>query len=343
MAIRQAGRRVATVASMRKKGILKKCARPGGRRDEPLRPAERRLFIQALACGAVFVIIVAVKLLLPSQIGSLSDVLSRAMERNIDVAAVFSAVGEAVTGDKDASNAAKEVYQAVFGAEEGEAVEAAATVEEPAPITLPESDSAAMVTLQQHLSQPSSQEEVTQEQLPQDVQQSSSAEENGQSVSQQVTDVESIALVQYSENNLPDHVSLEQAILGFDYTTPVVGTLTSPFGYREHPVEGEERFHYGLDIAADTGTAIGAFADGTVVAVGDSSSYGKYCIVSHTGGYESLYAHCSKITVSSGEKVSQGQKLAEVGETGIATGPHLHFELHKGDLYLNPIYYVETV
>ena len=144
----------------------------------------------------------------------------------------------------------------------------------------------------------------------------------------------------YSDQNLPENVSLEQAILDFDYCVPVNGTLSSDFGYREHPVEGEERFHYGVDLAADTGTEIVCFADGTVTAVGESSSYGKYCMVSHAGGYSTLYAHCSRITVSSGASVTEGQKIAEVGETGIATGPHLHFELHKDDVYLNPIYYV---
>lgn len=105
-------------------------------------------------------------------------------------------------------------------------------------------------------------------------------------------------------------------------------------------MEGEEKFHYGLDIAADTGTAIGCFADGVVTAVGESSSYGKYVMVSHGEDYSTLYAHCSRITVTSGTAVKEGEKIAEVGETGIATGPHLHFEIHKGETYLNPIYYV---
>ena len=109
----------------------------------------------------------------------------------------------------------------------------------------------------------------------------------------------------------------------------------------QHPVEGEERFHYGVDLAANEGTEILCFADGTVTVVGESSSYGKYCMVEHAGGYSTLYAHCSRITVSSGAAVKEGQKIAEVGETGVATGPHLHFELQKNGTYLNPIYYVD--
>ena len=99
--------------------------------------------------------------------------------------------------------------------------------------------------------------------------------------------------------------------------------------------------HYGVDLAANEGTEILCFADGTVIVVGESSSYGKYCMVEHAGGYSTLYAHCSRITVSSGAAVKEGQKIAEVGETGVATGPHLHFELQKNGTYLNPIYYVD--
>ena len=80
-----------------------------------------------------------------------------------------------------------------------------------------------------------------------------------------------------------------------------------------------------------------------VTAVGESSSYGKYCIVRHDNGFSTLYAHCSKVTASSGASVKEGQKIAEVGETGMATGPHLHFELHEEGVYLNPIYYVTLV
>ena len=147
-------------------------------------------------------------------------------------------------------------------------------------------------------------------------------------------------LVLYSDEDLPENVSMRQSILGFDHETPVKGVLSSNFGYREHPVEGEERFHYGVDLAADTGTAIACFADGTGTAVGESSSYGKYITVAHEGGYSTLYAHCSRIIASSGASVKEGDVIAEVGETGVATGPHLHFELHEGSQYLNPIYYV---
>ena len=76
--------------------------------------------------------------------------------------------------------------------------------------------------------------------------------------------------------------------------------------------------------------------------MGDSSQLGNYVTVSHAGAFTTLYAHCSRISVSSGAAVKAGEKLGEVGQTGMATGPHLHFELQKDGVYLNPVYYVET-
>ena len=143
-----------------------------------------------------------------------------------------------------------------------------------------------------------------------------------------------------AQPELPENVCLTQQVLGFAYITPVKGTITSAFGYRTHPIQGEELFHYGLDIAADSGTVIYAFASGTVTAVGDSSEMGKYVVIAHDNEYSTLYAHCSRVTASSGQQVAMGDPIAEVGETGAATGPHLHFELHNDDVYLNPIYYV---
>ena len=92
-------------------------------------------------------------------------------------------------------------------------------------------------------------------------------------------------------------------------------------------------------IAADEGAVITAFASGTVTAVGDSAELGNYVTVQHEGGFATLYAHCSRITASSGQQVALGDPIAEVGETGNATGPHLHFALQKDTVYLDPAYY----
>ena len=280
--------------------------------------------IRLVACGTAFVLLVAAKLALPARMERFNAKLAEVLSRNMDVQAVFSAVGRGIAGD--GSGAAEEVYQAVFHPEAsgGAAVETALAM----PDELPAMDM--LREYQTALPDSVPKEETTSEAQP--------AQE-----SPTQTEVSTLAYVLYSDKNLPEDVSLEQVILDFDYCTPVCGTISSPFGYREHPVEGEERFHYGVDLAADTGTTVSCFAGGTVTAVGESSSYGKYCIVTHSGGYTTLYAHCSHITVSSGAEVARGEKIAEVGETGMATGPHLHFELHQNGAYLNPIYYVSSV
>ena len=144
----------------------------------------------------------------------------------------------------------------------------------------------------------------------------------------------------YSAENTPPNVCLTQQVLGFDYVQPVTGTVTDGFGYRDHPIDGDMRFHYGVDMDANSGDVICSFADGTVTAVGESSDLGKYITVLHANGYTTLYAHCSRITASSAQQVKAGDPIAEAGDTGRTTGPHLHFEMHRDTTYLNPVYYV---
>lgn len=137
----------------------------------------------------------------------------------------------------------------------------------------------------------------------------------------------------------PEHAVAEQRVLGFAHAAPLTGEITSPFGWREHPTTGREAFHYGVDVAADEGAEIACFADGTVGVVAESVELGKYLTVRH-GDVLTLYAHCSRIVVQSGDEVKRGDKLAEVGSTGNATGPHLHFEIQDGEDWLNPAYYL---
>lgn len=139
---------------------------------------------------------------------------------------------------------------------------------------------------------------------------------------------------------VPDDACMTQKVLGFAYGSPLVGVVNDAFGYREHPIETGSKFHYGLDIQADEGAVIACFADGTVTAVGESSVLGKYLTVQHENGFSTLYAHCSRITASSGQQIRLGDPIAEVGKTGQTTGAHLHFELLANNTYLNPIYYV---
>lgn len=129
---------------------------------------------------------------------------------------------------------------------------------------------------------------------------------------------------------------------------PVAGTgpnsITSPYGYRVHPVYNIERFHTGLDIGAPRGTEILAAESGVVVESGVRGSlysgYGRTVIIDHGEGYSTLYAHTSENLVSEGQEVSRGQPIARVGETGTATGPHLHFEVLVNGQHTNPMDYL---
>ena len=120
--------------------------------------------------------------------------------------------------------------------------------------------------------------------------------------------------------------------LPFDYASPIAvnAVRTSGFGYRLHPIDKVTKFHYGLDIAAPAGTPVLSFAGGRVAAAGKNKSYGNYVLVKHADGYATLYAHLSAITVKSGASVAMGAMIGKVGQTGKATGPHLHFELREG-------------
>ena len=349
MTSRQAGRRISEL-SVRRQAQSRSSFRTNAGKDQKMTARKKRRLAQMMISAVIFMFLVAAKLLLPGRMSSFNQKLSGVMEQNIDVAEVFSSVGRAFSKEGNVRQAFGDAYQAVFHPqEEGKAVETSGEMNQPEDQTVSDN----LQRLRQFAGG-SGTCDSWQRETEAEKAETSAKDQNAQTTKATQTknvseatatgsDAGTINLsyILYSDDNLPDNVSMEQCILGFDYCTPVCGVISSGFGYREHPIEGEEKFHYGIDLAADTGTEIRCFANGTVTAVGESSSYGKYLTVSHSGGYSTLYAHCSKVVVTSGTKVKEGQKIAEVGETGLATGPHLHFELHEGDLYLNPVYYVQ--
>jgi len=125
---------------------------------------------------------------------------------------------------------------------------------------------------------------------------------------------------------------------------PVVGEITSGFGYRWHPITGERRLHKGIDIAAPTGTPIFAVETGVVIEAGwDNGGYGNLVKLGHPDGSITLYAHTNRVLVQKGQIVQRGDVIAEVGTTGLSTAPHLHFELHPdGRNAVDPLPYLAT-
>ncbi len=116
--------------------------------------------------------------------------------------------------------------------------------------------------------------------------------------------------------------------------------VSSEYGMRYHPTSGEFTMHYGIDFAKPQGTPIFAVLDGTVTVATYSDSFGYYIRVNHGGGFETIYAHCSKLLVSAGETVAAGDKIALVGTTGDSTGNHLHFETIFNGEKINPRAYL---
>jgi len=134
-------------------------------------------------------------------------------------------------------------------------------------------------------------------------------------------------------NLLNDRVSVSRATPG---GWPTKGWITSYFGMRQIPNGTGRRIHEGLDIAANTGTPIFATADGVVVRVDYSKGYGKAVVVDHGYGYRTLYAHNSKNLVKRGMRIQRGDKIAEVGNTGSSTGPHVHYEVQLNGVPIDP-------
>jgi len=120
---------------------------------------------------------------------------------------------------------------------------------------------------------------------------------------------------------------------------PVGGAVTSAFGYRRHPVYKRKMFHTGIDFSASEGTRVEATGNGTVAFAGYDKGYGQKVIVNHGFGYMTTYAHLSKALVRQGQKVRRGEVIALSGNTGISTGPHLHYEVQKDGVRVDPAAY----
>ena len=128
------------------------------------------------------------------------------------------------------------------------------------------------------------------------------------------------------------------------FSSPVLGNYryTSGYGYRRDPITGGRRLHAGSDFAAPKGTDIFATADGVVIYAGYSGSYGNLIKIQHDFGIETRYAHLSRIRVKKGQRVSRGDHIGDMGNTGRSTGTHLHYEVRAGGKTVNPMNYIKA-
>lgn len=121
---------------------------------------------------------------------------------------------------------------------------------------------------------------------------------------------------------------------------PVMGWVTSAFGFRTNPFTGLTQMHEGLDISNRVGTMVVAPADGIISDIGSDLAHGRILVVSHGFGMTSRFSHLNKVFVRVGQKVKRGDKIAEVGMTGKSTGPHLHYEVRLNGIPVNPMRYI---
>jgi len=129
-----------------------------------------------------------------------------------------------------------------------------------------------------------------------------------------------------------------QEINGDLFIWPASGYITSSYGYRRWPFDGSNarHFHSGMDIGAPMGSSVRAAMSGRVSAVGWDDVLGNYIVVSHHSGYRTMYGHLSAARVKSGAYVGTGERIGDVGSTGLSTGPHLHFTVYKNGVTVNP-------
>jgi murein DD-endopeptidase MepM/ murein hydrolase activator NlpD len=127
-----------------------------------------------------------------------------------------------------------------------------------------------------------------------------------------------------------------QEINGDLFNWPLRGYITSRYGYRYSPFGGARQFHTGVDIGAAMGTPVRAAMAGRVSTAGYNETSGNYVVITHHSGYRTLYAHLSVVRVKAGAYVRTGDRIGDVGSTGLSTGPHLHFTVYKNGITINP-------
>ena len=154
--------------------------------------------------------------------------------------------------------------------------------------------------------------------------------------------VSALADRNYETQTTPRDVILSPVYLSVQPIAPLNGIISSGFAWRKHPITESMDFHNGIDIAAPEGQIIFSVLPGRVEEIGTSKIYGNYIIINHGYGLKTSYSHCSEIIVWEGAYIRQGERIGKVGQTGMATGPHLHFSVMVDELYVNPLWVLKN-
>ncbi len=285
--------------------------------------------LQLMVCLIIFTTVYATKGVFPYKIQRLSENVTTLVTTSVDVGEAVSSLGEALAEGESVIGELGNFCVEVFG---GQVAETAVEVDYPILDVVVEEPEVIAPTLTEM-------EEIeTVEPL---------LEEVVETVEEEM-EIMAVGLVYISADEdlraLPAGYTYDMLSLGgMERTTPVMGVISSGFGYRIHPLSGDDTIHNGVDIAGDVGDPIYAFSSGTVEYIGYSDTYGNYFRIDHGNGVKSFYAHCNTLLVSKGDAVEVGQLVAEVGQTGDVTGPHLHFELLCNDIRIDPALYIDSL
>lgn len=277
------------------------------RRGTGLGEGERRCLLQLLACIALFLTVFLGRGAFPTQTEAWRESLLQLLQQDTDFQSAFSHLGRAVAEEAPVLDTLDQVWREVFGVSTLEAAEpdrtAAAVLRQESTELLPTRPGPVLPTA----APPAPSPEPTQ------------------------------------PSPEPSQTPAQRDLGLSETVTPVMGVFSSGYGMREHPIDGGQKMHNGLDLAADLGTDVQAFADGTVEFIGEGPDLGLYIQLDHGNGVSTLYAHCSELCARTGEQVKMGEVIAKVGESGKATGPHLHLELRKDGELQDPSPYVDYV
>lgn len=318
----------------------------GGGTKSGLSPKERVRLGQLCVCLALFLIVFVGKGAFPQQLAQLQGKLVSVLTADTDFRAAFSKLGESLGSQGSVLGELEDFCVEVFGiqpAGEGETAEDTQTQQEQAFLNAGASsaDLAAHYLRLDDMPEGWLDEEPAAQDAPETTAQAPAQEETA-APAESVPAVGTVLLsANYTGTPLPNNYTMDKLSLGaLETVNPILGHLRSTYGYRDHPVDGEYKFHNGVDIGGQMGEPIGAFAAGTVEYIGENDDHGLYLQIDHGNGVKSFYAHCSKLLVSQGQQVAMGETVALVGSTGVSTGPHLHFEIKCAGVHVDPAYYL---
>lgn len=307
----------------------------GKRRNEVISHREKRRLLQLAASLVLFLLVFVGRGVFPRQMAALSE----AINSDMDLEGVLSAFAPDSAENEEGETALDRLIAAIVGEMKEDGNDAESQTPQSS-VILPE-----LPSFLERMNAPGIAEIIAAEEatpVPSQEPEVSSAPAESEPPAEEPVVTAVAQLYSPSGEALPERVSYEYYNLGLEeMVVPVMGNISSGFGFRDHPVYGEYTFHTAVDVAVDTGTEILAFSGGTVRYIGESDVFGLYLKIDHDNGVSTFYAHCDELLVKKGERVIAGQVVALSGETGNATGPHLHFSLEKDGIRLDPEYYLE--